>query len=237
MGDRKGVSLAFIWLIALACTAGGWFQIDRTLVLQGTYEQTAREHADNYRRSAAEEITRSCYPLATEKRAACIATTEQAARAQERQEYDLEAQRITAAWTAAMGSAAIIGMFVGIVGVALVWSTFRETRRQAQAAQSHLDLALVQAAPDVRMRANLTVAGPGHDHGQLRLRIEAKNWGQGSAQAVHVTNLSVSTNWREIFDRRNSVTQTLEGPLVPHFDRPGGVRQTLEAEMFWVAED
>lgn len=55
----------------------------------------------------------------------------QLARPEQRAEYDLEAQRTMAAWTRAMGMAALIGMAVGIFGLGLIYRTWDATRQAA----------------------------------------------------------------------------------------------------------
>jgi len=58
----------------------------------------------------------------------CIREESQIYRDGQRNEYDLEAQLVTSAWTRSMGIAAIIGMVASLIGVGLVLITFRATR-------------------------------------------------------------------------------------------------------------
>lgn len=177
MGENRGIRIALIGLIVLACIAGGWFQIDRSQTLQGTYENKAREQADDYRDRAAKEIFDSCYAGPANIREACINKANETARDQEREEYDLEAQRITAAWTAAMGSAAIIGMFVGIVGVTLVWMTFQETRRSANESQRQADYFINNERPHLRVRPMSLSGKPS----EMTIQAIAENYGASPA--------------------------------------------------------
>jgi len=70
----------------------------------------------------------ACVRLPIQHQSDCIAEASNAARENERQEQDLVAQRVTAVWTFLMGCAAIVGMGLSIVGVFLVWTTFRAAR-------------------------------------------------------------------------------------------------------------
>ena len=69
-----------------------------------------------------------------------MAEAEETADQAYRDEYGLEAQRVTATWTAKMGIVAIIGMMASLIGIVLVFITFRETRRTADAAFTSIEM-------------------------------------------------------------------------------------------------
>ena len=105
---------------------------------QSEYSRSANHYAHQYADERAIEA-KECIALAPPKRDECQDQAREAARSGQRSEYDLEAQRVTATWTQHMGIAAMIGMAVSIVGVGLVWTTFRETRNSADAARANLE--------------------------------------------------------------------------------------------------
>lgn len=110
-----------------------------TTSLERFYQHQAEQNAQAYRDTAGIHAQRRCAVIARAEVATCIQEEYHAAREREREEYDLQAQLVTSAWTRGMGLAAIIGMFVGIVGVGLIYVTFQETRRAANAAQQTHD--------------------------------------------------------------------------------------------------
>jgi hypothetical protein len=89
-----------------------------------SYERSAKYTADTY--SPAYD---SCFRLPVDSQANCVAEANNEYRENERKEQDLIAQQTTAVWTFLMGCAAIIGMSLSALGVYLVWTTFRETRK------------------------------------------------------------------------------------------------------------
>lgn len=89
---------------------------------------------------------------------------------------DLEAQRTTAIWTAFMGAAALLGMAVSIIGVGLVFITFREARR------SNL-IAMSDRKPS--LDADTIVF---HEQGEsIKVQIDIKNFGQSEARDVKIS--------------------------------------------------
>ncbi|MCW3849394.1 hypothetical protein OF829_19310 [Sphingomonas sp. LB-2] len=113
----------------LAALVGG---IGYGLSEQSRYEQEAKYWSADYARKSADEIAQSCLIGTRLEQAKCLenGAAEQRLKTRDNQrEYeDLAAQRTSALWTSIMGVAALIGMFLSAVGVALVWTTFRATR-------------------------------------------------------------------------------------------------------------
>lgn len=102
--------------------------------LQAIYEQQASESAQYNRDSTRSRALERCSRVAAEQVTSCVYQEYDRAHQAEREAYDLQAQLVTSAWTRAMGIAAIVGMAVGIFGVGLIYKTFEETRRTADAA-------------------------------------------------------------------------------------------------------
>lgn len=141
MFDRNRSWLGSIGLIVCILIASGaaWLLLDNASTLQRGYEQSAKNGADDYAKRRDVIIEDRCLPMAAKEKAACINEENQTARQGKADEYDLEAQRITATWTAHMGVAAIIGMAASLIGVGLIFVTFQATRRANDIAQqSHI---------------------------------------------------------------------------------------------------
>ena len=126
-----------IGLIAVLCAgvqSGKWIYDDADR-LERVYEDRAKQKAEAYANRAHIAAERRCVPLPAQAERDCIREEAQAARQGQHDEYDLQAQLVTSAWTRAMGIAAIIAMAAGIFGIGLVFVTFRETRVAAAAAR------------------------------------------------------------------------------------------------------
>ena len=108
----------------------------------------------------------------------CIAKAETEAREYERGEQDLVAQRITATWTALMGSAAILGMLLSVIGVYLVWTTFRATKEGNEVAR---EVGQAQA------RAYLSVADGKYSITERAVIIHPTFVNKGQSPAKRVT--------------------------------------------------
>lgn len=108
-----------------------------------------------YEERADEKIAVECVQAEVPERARCAQEIIADQREEARKEYDLEAQGVMAAWTRAMGQAALVAMIVGIFGLGLLYTTFRETRRAASAASAANTL--IQTAGERQDRAYLTV--------------------------------------------------------------------------------
>lgn len=108
---------------------GVWYGLDR----QAAYEQEARYESADYGKHIADQIRKACVNPAAPEEANCLkkGLAEYRLKSHDNQrEYDdLAAQRTSALWTSIMGVAALIGMGLSAIGVALVYTTFNETRR------------------------------------------------------------------------------------------------------------
>ncbi|WP_209348697.1 hypothetical protein [Pontixanthobacter sp. CEM42] len=113
------------------------------LVQQASFDREARDQIAVHSDYAQQRYLVVCDGAVAADEAACIeeasAEARSALREQERAELDLVAQQKMALWTAVMGIAAMIGMGLSALGIWLVWTTFRETRRQARIAEDNLE--------------------------------------------------------------------------------------------------
>ena len=115
--------IAFIWAMSAEHARG---QIE------------AKYAARDYAESAEKKVAGDCARLSPLGGAKCIQEAIEASREDQRGERDLSAQESMARWTMAVGSLAFVGFFVSIVGVGLVYVTFKETRRAAELAGKSL---------------------------------------------------------------------------------------------------
>lgn len=158
MSGGNSNNIAVIGLAAAAAFAVAALLIDSASDVQLRHEKAAQGHAQNYADHAAKELQR-CITLSPESRAQCENNAIEARREGQRNEYDLEAQRITATWTQYMGIAAIIGIAVSIIGVGLVWTTFAETRLANEIAKGAAEAAErdARSARDALILANRAI--------------------------------------------------------------------------------
>lgn len=99
---------------------------------QGSYDQEAQQKSADYAKHAANKVKQSCLRVIPAEEARCIkdavAEYRLETRDKQREYEDLAAQRTSALWTGIMGVAALIGIALSAIGVALVYTTFAETR-------------------------------------------------------------------------------------------------------------
>lgn len=132
---RSNWGYIFAALIGLTGITAG---VGYGLHSQASYADRAYNQAADYTERAANQIAQSCLRLVRSEQVKCLRDKADAYRLESRdkqREYeDLVAQRTSALWTMIMGIAALIGMALSVVGVGLVYTTFMETRRAANAA-------------------------------------------------------------------------------------------------------
>ena len=132
--------------LALVLTFVGWTLLaDLSAVSQG-YEREATDRSRVYADNAEYQITHTCRAKALAEQPDCIRDTQQAKRENQRDEQDLAAQKISAWWTRVMGAAALVGMGISIVGVYLIWTTFRETKESNVIAKAEAERNAQEAA-------------------------------------------------------------------------------------------
>jgi hypothetical protein len=128
---KLGVVIALF--IAVFAIGWGW---NYGLVQERTYEQEARQAHANQAEDGCYQITEAEVQNTSVKKPdskPCAPDEKAQQENDNRRDYaDLVAQRSSALWAKIMGIAALIGMGLSLIGVALVWTTFRETRRANQ---------------------------------------------------------------------------------------------------------
>lgn len=127
LGSYRSIIIA---VAGLALLSGGvWYGLDQ----ESLYRQESDQRHADYSRRAADQIQRACGATALAQKPNCIKEAVSEYRLKQRdnqREYeDLVAQKTSALWTSLMGVAALIGMFLSAVGVALVYTTFSEAKK------------------------------------------------------------------------------------------------------------
>jgi hypothetical protein len=150
---RNGIAtkLGVVIALAIAVAAIGWGW-NYGLRQERTYEQEARQaHADQSKNSCYQVTKAEAQSPSVKKPDSKPCGPDEKAQQENdnrRDHADLVAQRSSALWAKIMGIAALIGMGLSFVGVALVWTTFREAKQAnviaAKAAHDQLRAYIVQ---------------------------------------------------------------------------------------------
>ena len=155
--DRSGKRAVGLLLAGLLACVIGLIAINLNGSLQKLNDLEANYRAEQYAENARVDIQRKCTNIpARPERAGCVNETKEPYRVAERAERDLQAQQTMAIWTRAMGQAAIIGMVVGIVGLVLIFTTFKETRRAADAGLEANKIARENSRQQLRAYLDIT---------------------------------------------------------------------------------
>ena len=127
-GDRGKLdtTIRIVFALVFAILSAGLIW---TLSAEHTQAAKARSYAEEYAEGSENRIAKTCVDRVVPAAfAECATEVVKADRENARKEQDLVAQQTTAVWTFVMGCTAIIGMAISVVGVLLVWTTFRETK-------------------------------------------------------------------------------------------------------------
>jgi len=120
--NRTGLACIAFALTVTTLVIGG-IELKR----RGAYEGATR-NANYYAKAAQNNVRSKCAGLSGQRRIDCAQPIEDTARQNQREEYDLYAQKTMALWTAPIGWMAVLGVALSGVGVYLIWVTFQETR-------------------------------------------------------------------------------------------------------------
>lgn len=186
-GNWRPVYTAGLVVFALLGAAVGGDLYWDAIGLEGQYQRQTDHKAKEYRDRAHQRAESRCRHVPAEAIRQCVYEEYNAAEQGEHDQTDLQAQLVTSAWTRAMGIAAIIGMSVGIVGVGLVFITFRETKRAADIARDAMSAdqrawLSVKATLVSELTPGITHDGRAGYYVRCKLRI--KN--HGHEPAVHI---------------------------------------------------
>jgi hypothetical protein len=219
------------------------------LIEQAGYQQYAANQSSQYARYAEHKERQACSGVPGNQLPKCLAeariSTELDKRSYEHDQADLIAQRKAALWAEMMGLAALLGMGLSIVGVVLVYVTFRATRegneiqKRIGEAQTRAYISVIQAtaflSQDKVPHFGFVIKNSGQSPAlKMRLRIEAKFQ---KADAKEPSEFTADVKLAGIYSV--AATDTLEIPLrgVPRpptrFLGPDSVQILLLLECEW----
>jgi hypothetical protein len=180
---RKGLAVGLAALAALVLAIFSYVQYRAAEAEQIDIALQANEQAQIQDDQARREIERGCQNLpGPGERIDCEQQAHQEPDKAKREIRDLEAQQTMALWTRYMGLAAIIGTTVGIIGVGLIFFTFKETRRTAEIAdRNHRAFALFESAVLVIEFAKPPSFFVEDGKMHMRFRLKCTNAGRTSA--------------------------------------------------------
>jgi len=148
--------------------------------------QEAHHNAASYAADAKNDIRAECLTAKGKVSSDCARNKNNAAREEQRKEYDLYAQKIMAIWTTVMGGMAIIGVSLSGVGVYLIWETFRQTQDAAIAANASKDAYIWNERARIAIK-NFSGTGDAFDEGQsITQRITIENVGNSHARIISI---------------------------------------------------
>lgn len=177
-------------LIAAGFGSYFWSEVNR---LDAEIQVRADEQASQYSDTA--YVATECEPngVTTATDDQCIEAGHEAARQAQRNERDLEAQQRMALWTRVMGQAAIVGMGVGIIGLALIFTTFWETRKTAISAARSIELQMAQniIPPEIDIQYILHTEDR-ERWNPVRISFVARNIGTTHIRSLRYQDVSVA---------------------------------------------
>lgn len=193
--DRGWIGAVGFGLAILIAILGSGYLWSEASALDSKAQIEAKQQTDQQADRAREDAQLEC-AIVSPKSDNCVTISEQGARPDQRGEQDLAAQRTMAAWTQAMGKAAIIGMAVGIIGLGLIFVTFKETRRSANETRRSVD-SFIQAE---RARINVIKQDFARveEKPQFLIDIKVNNFGRSPARIREIHWLGTdSIDWND----------------------------------------
>jgi hypothetical protein len=157
---------AVIWSIAVVVCVS---------ISSCVYQNNASNHAADRARDAQNNIAAEC--VAGSGYEECARKIKHAARADQRDEYDLSSQQIMATWTWVMGSAAVLGIALSGIGVYLIWQTWDATREAAANSRKTLGAYIAKERAYLQVEAAREKHGTNALHPSVGFVISTKNLG------------------------------------------------------------
>ncbi|MEL7685535.1 hypothetical protein AAG594_14450 [Citromicrobium bathyomarinum] len=216
MSDSNWRGLYTAILITAATGAlvfGGWLWRS-TDTQHFRIEQEASKAAETYSDPRYIAQQGECLEIPPDERSECVTEEREATYEGQRNERDLQAQRQMAVWTRTIGIATIVGMAFGIFGLSLIFVTFRETRRAADAGFRANEIAQESSERQLRAYFGLDGVWLQLPPDSVNLGVRFKNFGQTPALGVTLTG-TVSVMQTETKEFHRQV-----GPLLAPVDLP-----------------
>lgn len=129
---RSQIELAAVGFLTVAFIVG---LLLWAVQIQATINHQSVDNTEGHRLRADKHIQNRCIKLPQPAHENCVESTRAASEELEREERDLEAQKVMALWTAVMGAMAVIGVGLSGFGVYLIWRTWVATRTAANTSQ------------------------------------------------------------------------------------------------------
>ncbi|MEZ5707909.1 MAG: hypothetical protein R3E02_00805 [Blastomonas sp.] len=160
--------------------------------------QDAARNAAAYSRDAKNEIAAECtVPVPYND---CAREIEQTRRENQRDEYDLYAQKAMALWTAIMGAMAVVGIALSGVGVYLIWRTWDATREAAENSRKTFNAYVMRERAVLRFTENIFTEQAWNEPHKQQFFIKVKNEGMGHAQVKSVFYaVQLDAEWPLVF--------------------------------------
>lgn len=180
---RSNISYILFGLAAAALIFVAGLVVYRGLESQRADEIQTAKSANAAREHAGKQVERYCVPLPPDAENDCRREVEDSYRDYYKESRDLEAQRETATWTALMGAAALIGMAVSIIGVGLVFITFRATLEGNEIAREAM---MAENRAWIEILPNFTLGDLRYEGEEFRLDTKFSVKNIGKTVALHV---------------------------------------------------
>lgn len=236
---RPIYTLGIICVGLLAVILGGAL-LALTEIEQSRIADQAAENRLEYTEEANAAAERCDTLLAIAEIEGCLPAVRAAERDALHSESNLQAQKTVAIWTRTMGIAAVIGMTVGIFGLGLIFTTFRETRRAAESSAGTLRSFIAKERAYLRvLRGNKTRELPSGNEG---IGIAVKNVGMAPCTIIKIEwSYFYGPDWPEQFMHERStprvvppqsegVTPCLHWDIEPEMDEARILAGTIHYE-------
>lgn len=192
IGLKRWLWPSIIFAVAVLASGG---------ILQWNYHQEASRNAASYARDAQNQIATECrMPVATQS---CERDIQQSRRQNQREEYDLYAQKAMALWTALMGAMAVIGVALSGIGVFLIWRTWDATREAADSSRRTLSSFI--AKERAILRPLQALGGTGGKRGRhTGVYIKVRNIGPTAATIISTSwQVDEEGTWKGVFNNES----------------------------------
>lgn len=173
----KARPIGALFVAVLFCA--GW--IGYGLSESAHYQRQADANNEKYASYTREKVAKICVGVSRLEAVKCLHDARDAQREYRYSQLDLVAQRQSALWAYIMAAAAVIGMGLSVIGVWLVWTTFRATK-EANVIASESERPWLELVVGDEIEAK---GGDGRSSPSVSLSITLKN--HGGVPAVRVS--------------------------------------------------
>lgn len=180
----------------------------------------ATSFANRSDRMAADQIAAECTESADRK--VCADKVKRVARADQRSEYELSSQRMSASWTALMGVMAVFGIALSAVGVYLIWRTWDATQAAAESSRNTLLAYVAKERAFLKVEKHESYYDAVNEAHQLNVEVRNQGLSPATVTWVYCWSLPNQTSTIgeydtcEVFEHRELVLSedTVEIPML-----------------------